>query len=255
MKRRTIYLAVLSLILLSLLSIAGISLGTERLLSQATLTQGPGAAAPRSITVVGEGKVRIRPDIARATIGVEVVEPSVREASAENKRVIEEVLTALKDQGVAESDIQTSGFSIWAERLNPEGSLSETNTRYHVTNNVVVVIRELDRLGNLLDAAIEAGANTMYGIEFKLEEPGLVEGNARQAAIDNARFKAEELAKLTNVKIGDVVTISEIIGSGGGFYSGAFAESAAYGGGGGTPISPGELNLTKQFQVTYAIAN
>lgn len=209
---------------------------------------------PRSITVVGEGKVRIQPDIARVTIGVEVVRPSVQEASEENKQIVEQVLMALKEQGVVDKDVQTSGFSIWVERIGSEGLIGESGTRYHVTNSVTVIIRQIETVGSLLDAAIEAGANNMYGIEFKLQDPSAAESTARQAAIANARAKADELASLTDVSLGDVVTVSEIIGAGGGFYTGSFTEAVGYGGG-GTSISPGELSVTKQLQVTYAIAD
>ncbi len=211
-------------------------------------------AAQRTITVVGEGKVSIKPDIARAIIGVEVVKPSVKEASAENKAIVEAVLAALQEQGVAEKDIQTSGFSVYTERYGPEGPLAESDLRYRVTNNVNVTIRNLDNVGTLLDAAIEAGANNIFGIEFALDDPSVVEAEARAKAIEDARTKAEELAQLTGMAVGEVLSVSEIIGSGGGYYASNFAERAAYGlgGGGGAPIAPGELELVMQLQVVYA---
>ena len=116
---------------------------------------------PRTITVVGEGKVKIKPDIARANIGVEVMKNSVKEASDANKAALESVLEALKQNGIEEKDIQTSGFSIFAERFGPEGPLPEDQTNYRVSNNVSVVIRDLEKVGAILDAAIEAGADAL----------------------------------------------------------------------------------------------
>lgn len=210
---------------------------------------------PRTITVVGEGKVKIKPDIARANIGVEVVKNSVKEASDANKVALEAVLAALKQQGIAEKDIQTSGFSISADRFGPDGPLPEEKTNYHVSNNVSVVIRELDKVGAILDAAIEAGANNIYGIEFGLDNTDAAQTEARKEAVANAQTKAKELATLNGVTVGSVVSVSEVVGGNGGFYNASnFMQlDRAMGGGGGTPVTPGELDLTMQLQVVYAI--
>ncbi|MBX3015030.1 MAG: SIMPL domain-containing protein [Caldilineaceae bacterium] len=212
-------------------------------------------ALPRTITVVGEGKVKIKPDIARAQIGVEVMKSSVKEASDANKVALEAVLAALKEQGIEEKDIQTSGFSIYAERYGADGPLPENQTNYRVTNTVSVVIRDLEKVGAVLDAAIEAGANNIYGVEFGLDKTDTVEGEARAGAIADAKAKAEELAELTSVTVGGVVSISEVIGSGGGYYNASNFNQLDRGMGGGaaTPISPGELELTLQLQVVYEI--
>ena len=210
---------------------------------------------PRTITVIGEGKVKIKPDIARANIGVEVMKNSVKEASDANKAALEAVLAALKAQGIEEKDIQTSGFSIFAERFGPEGPLPEDQTNYRVSNNVSVVIRDLEKVGAILDAAIEAGANNIYGIEFGLDNTEAVQAEARKEAVANARAKAEELAELNGVTAGGVVSVSEVIGGNGGYYNASNFNQLdrAMGGGGGTPITPGELDLTLQLQVVSAI--
>jgi uncharacterized protein YggE len=223
--------------------------GTPAAYAQTT----PGATAG-GITVVGEGTVRIKPDVARAQIGVEVMMDSVKAASEANKERLEAVLTALQEQGIAETDIQTSGFSVYAERFGPEGPLPEDQINYRVSNNVNVTVRDLDTLGAVLDAAIEAGANNIYGVEFSLDDPTTVESQARQSAVADAEAKATELAELTGVTLGNVVSVSEVIGNGGGYYASNFnVADRAMGGGGATPISPGELELVMQLQVTYAI--
>lgn len=209
---------------------------------------------PRTITVVGEGKVKIKPDIARANIGVEVMKNSVKEASDANKAALESVLEALKQNGIEEKDIQTSGFSIYAERFGPEGPLPEDQTNYRVSNNVSVVIRDLEKVGAILDAAIEAGANNIYGIEFGLDNTEAVQAEARKEAVANARAKAEELATLHGATVGMVVSVSEIVGGNGGYYNASnFNQLDRAMGGGGTPVSPGELDLTLQLQVVYTM--
>lgn len=207
-----------------------------------------------TITVVGEGSIRVQPDVARASIGVDVLKGSVQEASAENRATVEAVLEALKAQGIEEKDIQTSGFSIYAERYGSDGLLSEEETRYRVSNNVSVIIRDLDSVGTVLDAAIEAGANNIFGVEFSLDDPSSIESEARAEAVTDAQTKAADLAELNGVSVGRVVRISEVIGQGGGLYGGNFADQArmmGMGGGGSTPVSPGEVELTMRLEITY----
>jgi len=211
-------------------------------------------AFPGAITVVGEGKVTLKPDIAHVTIGVETVTNTVKAASDENTAAVNAVLAALSAQGVADEDMQTSGFSIYAERFGPDGPLSESDVRYHVTNNVMVTVRNLDNLGTILDAAIEAGANNIYGVDFAVDDPKVSESDARQAALDDAKAKAGELAEMSGLTLGPVISISEVVGAGGGYYAGNFAQQTKAMGGGPTPVSPGQLDLVMQLQVIYSIA-
>ena len=207
-----------------------------------------------SVTVVGEGTVSIQPDIATASIGVEVVRPTVREASMAAEAIMEEVQAALLSQNLDESDIQTRHFSIFAERFGPGGLLDEDDVRYRVVNTVFITIQDLESIGDVLDAAIDAGANNIFGVDFSLADPASVESEARAKAVADAYDKAEELADLIGVGVGEVMSISEIIGQGGGFFGGNFSRmAAAEMGGGSGPISPGELNLTMQLQITYEL--
>ncbi len=210
---------------------------------------------PRTITVVGEGTVKIKPDIAQANIGVEVIKPTVKEASSGARDVMQAVLKALKEQGVGEKDIQTSGFNVYAERpYTPEGPSDEI--LYHVSNQVAVTIRDLETVETVLGATMEAGANSIYGVTFSLAEPSKVESEARKKAVADAQAKAQELATLNGVKLGDVVSVSEVVGGRGGYYAGGFREvvvSAGMGGGGGGPIAPGEMELTMQLEIVYTI--
>jgi uncharacterized protein YggE len=222
--------------------------------AQAQMIAETTSALPRTITVVGEGAVKIKPDIAQANIGVEVIRPTVKAASSGAKDSMDAVLQALQQQGVDEKDIQTSGFSVWTERpYGPEGP-SGDEVLYHVTNQVAVTIRDLETVGTVLDAAIEAGANNIYGVTFSLDDPSQVESEARERAVADAQAKAQELAALNDIKLGDVVSVSEVIGGRGGYYTGVreAAVSAGLGGGGG-PIAPGELELTLQLEIVYTV--
>jgi uncharacterized protein YggE len=213
-------------------------------------------ALPRTITVVGEGRVRMKPDIAQINIGIEVVGDTVKGTSSEAASTMEAVMASLQAQGVDEKDMQTSGYNVWVERpYGPEGMPTD-EVRYHVGNTVMVTIRDLDTVGTVLDAAIEAGANNIYGVTFSAANPGSLMSEARETAVADALAKAQELAELNNVTLGEVISISEVI-SPGGLYVGGIRSAAAFaegmGGGGGGPISPGELEMTTQLQITYAI--
>ena len=210
----------------------------------------------RTITVVGDGTVNIQPDVARANIGVEVLNASVEDAATENSRVTQQVLAALAEMGIAKEDIQTSGYSVYSERYSPDGSAA-TEVQYRVTNTVNVLIRDLDKVGEVLDASIKAGANNIYGVEFLLDDPTAARSSAREQAMSNAQATATELAGLGGVNVGRILSISEVIGSNGGMYSNQFTQfsTGAMGGSINSPIEPGQLRLTMQLQVTYELVD
>jgi hypothetical protein len=162
-----------------------------------------------------------------------------------------QVLDALKAQGVAESDIQTSYFNIWVERpYSPDGAQS-TQVIYHVSNNVQVTIRDLTKVTPTLGAAVEAGANTINSVSFDVAKPTELRSQARQKAVENALATANELASFNGVTIGDVTAVSEVM-SNGVFFKGDVA-NYAQGVGGGGPLVPGEVEILVQLQISYAI--
>ncbi|MHB1318666.1 MAG: SIMPL domain-containing protein, partial [Anaerolineae bacterium] len=217
-----------------------------------TATTSPAVDTSRTITVVGEGTVSAEPDQAVAMIGVEVVGDSVQEATGESADVMEALLTAFKAEGVAAADIRTSGYSVWTDygsRSDMAGGDAEPI--YRVNNIVSVTVRDLDNLGAILDAAIENGANSIQGINFTIEDKADLAAEARAEAAVDAKAKAEELAKLMGLKVGAVVSVSEVVGMAG--YPVLREAAIGMGGGGGAgPISVGSLDYSSQLQVVYA---
>jgi uncharacterized protein len=224
-----------------------------------------GDAVTRSITVVGNGEVKSKPDIATVNLGVEVTAPTVNEAMIEANARMKTILAAMKSLGIADKDVQTSNFSISFERQNPTVPLASETTSgattggaqapagfYRVNNMIQVTIRDLDKVGDVLDAAVEAGANNVWGVSFGLDNTDALEVQAREKAVEDARARAESLAKLNGVAVGDVLSISEVIG---GSPSPMYAEAASFKGlgGGGAPVEPGELTFTTQIQIIYGI--
>ena len=210
----------------------------------------------RTITVVGKGSVKIQPDMAALNLGVQTMGPTVKEATGEAAETMDAILAALKAAGIADRDIQTSGYNVWADANHGPERLVEQQMTYRVNNNVRVLVRDLDTVGTILDVAIEAGANAIHGVSFGLAEPETLEAKARELAAENALAKAQELAALHDVEVGQVVSISEVLS--GGFMMSNFERmdtmmAPAFGAGGVGPITPGELELSMQLQVVYAI--
>lgn len=213
----------------------------------------PAAALPRTITVVGEGTVATQPDVAQITIGVEVMGDNAQEASADAAATMQAILDALEELDIAAKDIQTSGYNIFVERpMTPDGTASGA-VIYRVNNSVSVTVRDLDAVGDVLDAAIAAGANNIYGVNFSLDDPDEVMAEARGLAAEDALARAEELAGLHGVALGEVVSVSEVInGMAVPMYDSVNASMGM--GSAAGPISPGELEMTARLQVVYAIA-
>jgi uncharacterized protein YggE len=209
------------------------------------------------ITVVGQGSVRIEPDVAWVSIGVETLGETVSEAVEANGEKMDSILAALESVGIAQKDIQTTNYSVQLERF-PE-PMPRTDTtgsedaqqQYRVSNMVNVTIRDLDTVSETLDAVIEAGANNIWGVSFGREDMTAAQADARAEAVEDARARAESLAELGGVELGPVMSISEIIGGGSIPMPMMAAERAISGAG---PISPGEVEVSYQLQVSYFIA-
>jgi uncharacterized protein YggE len=105
-------------------------------------------------------------------------------------------------------------------------------------------------VGDVLDGAVSAGANSVYGVSFEVEDTSKLEASAREKAIADANARAASLAQLAGVSVGQVLTISEVVGGPGPL---VLERAVALGAGGGTPIQPGEFEVNVSVQVTYAI--
>ncbi|MCS6846558.1 MAG: SIMPL domain-containing protein [Anaerolineae bacterium] len=205
----------------------------------------------RTVTVIGVGRATASPDIARVTLGVDIVNPRLSAALTEANRKMAAIMTALEKAGVEKKDIQTAEFNVFPQQsYGPSGPGPITG--YRVINTVRVTVRDLDNAGAVLDAAINAGANTIQGLVFTIENVKAIEADARKGAMADAKAKAEALAGEAGAKVGRVLTISEIVSSGGPLPVIA-AAPAAEGLGGGVSITPGTQDVTVQVQVSYEI--
>jgi hypothetical protein len=201
------------------------------------------------LIVQGEGKASAAPDKATVVLGVQTRDASAAIAAAENARLMNETIVALLAAGIAESEIQTSGYSLGTESQDAPVMAGEKQKapEFVASNTVTVNLNNTTDVGLVLDTAVAAGSNRIQEVAFDLKNPQPQKDLALTLAIEDARRKAEIAAKAAGVKLGRVLEISE----GYGYVTAAsksanFAEFA-------TPIQPGRMEITASVTMTYEI--
>lgn len=241
----------------------------------------------KGLTVSADGEVYARPDVGVLRLGVEVRDADVRRAVAEVSKRMSLILSNLKAQGVDAADLQTRDFSIHFEEVReqrpmmtsavrseaaPESAVSSaqggaaqegsaspvkqsasqpTAPRgyYRVSHGLQILVREVGRAGDLLALAMEHGANQMWGIEFRVEDPTPFEAQARQKAVEQAFSKARALAQASGVQLGRVIDMRESQGGGGPIMPlrmKSVAESSV-------PLEAGEVSVRQTITITFAL--
>lgn len=238
------------------------------------------AAASNTVTVVGEGEVPVVPDAAYVSVGVQTTGSTVAEATSENARLMASVLDTLRARGVRSQDIQTSGLSVSPQYAAP-GSTGARSTApvpaapapaespypgygypyggrteivgYAASNTVVVTVNEVDRAGELLDAALGTGANRVGGLRFGLRDTAAARNEAITKAVASARTKADVLAANLGLRVTGVSSVTEESVSAG--YGGSTVPMAiampAVPSMVSTPVQSGEQRVTAQVRVAF----
>jgi len=161
----------------------------------------------RTVTVTGTGMVTLTPDIAYIYIGVQTEEATASQALEENNTRTQAVITSIKSFGVTDKDIKTTNFSVYPQQhYDTSGKLVSSD--FMVQNTVYVTVRDLSKLGSLLDNVVQSGANTINSIAFDLADKTQALSQARAQAVADARAQADELTSATGVKLGPVESIS-----------------------------------------------
>jgi uncharacterized protein YggE len=211
------------------------------------------APQPRTLSVSGNGTVYLTPDIAYIYIGVHTDNPAIATAVNNNNTQTQALVDALKNAGIAMQDIQTSNFSVYSSPQYDKVTGQTTGvTSYSVDNTVYVTVRDLTKLGNLLNTAVSAGANNINSITFDVADKTAAMAQARTKAMTNASSLASELAQTAKVSLGQIQQVT---------YSDNSTTPYAYGMGGGgaaapnasVPIQPGLTQITVSVSVTYTI--
>jgi uncharacterized protein YggE len=210
------------------------------------------ADTPRTITVSGTGVAYGSPDIATAQVGVQTRGEDPGQAMEDNNTRMAALIAALKAAGIADQDIQTTNFSVYAQQdYNPQtGETLETIT-YVVDNTVNITVRDLARLGDVLSGAVDAGANSVYGVSFSVDNRSALEQTAREQAMTDARARAEALADLAGVTLDAPLSITENFGGAQPIFEAR--DMAAQAGGSAVPVQTGQIAVNLNVSVTYII--
>jgi uncharacterized protein YggE len=206
------------------------------------------------LVVVGSGTASAEPEVALITLGVELRGDGPADIVDEASQRINRVIAVAQQEEVAKEDIRTAGYSLWVENVyDPERGTPTGEVVYHVSHSVQVTQRDLDKLGDMLAAAVEAGANTISGVSFRVEDPKALVEQARQEALQDAADRAKQMAEGLGVTLGKPIAVMET--------GGGYPMPVGYGGGGGggmaemaaPSISPGAFSVSVSIQVVYEI--
>ncbi|MCO6453179.1 MAG: SIMPL domain-containing protein [Caldilineales bacterium] len=213
----------------------------------------PAESIPKTISVSGAGVVSAPPDVAYLDLGVEIIDTDPAKAVADNTEKMAAVMDALTGQGIEAKDIATTNYSVWMEQVVDKDGVPTGETRYHVVNSVRATLSDLSKSGEVLQAALAAGANTVGGISFGISDPATLQTQARDLAIANAQAKAEQLAAGFGATLGPIRQVSEYA-TGIPLMKEAYASTVdGRGGGGPVPISTGEFSVQVELQAVYDI--
>lgn len=172
----------------------------------------PRDAGERRIAVSGVGEVTAAPDIAHVAVGAYAAAKTAKQALDQASAAVGAMIDALKSAGVAEKDIRTVGLSLsprWEHRRRADGSGENVQAGFEARNRLMITARDLGGLGEMLDALARAGANEINGISFDIDDRAALEDQAREQAVDDARRKAELLAKRAGASLGAIMQVAE----------------------------------------------
>jgi len=175
------------------------------------LATDPAVPGEHVISVSGTGRVVLTPDIADLRLGVTTTAKTVKEARDANAASMTAVITALKALGIADRDIQTTTLSLGPVYDYPSNGSTPRLTGYTLTNAVAVTIRDLDDAAGAVDGAMAAGATTLDSVTFRVADQASAERDAREAAMAEAKAKAQTLARAAGVAIEGVASITETV--------------------------------------------
>jgi len=240
--------------LMRIIGISSVLLGLTVLLATAFVVSaedGSNSDISRLI-MQGEGIVTAAPDRVVVVLGVETQDASAARAAAENAQLMNRTISALLGAGIAESDIQTSGYSLGTVR--EDLSAGDRNTKkapiFVASNTVTVNLNDTADVGRVLDTAISAGSNTIQDISFDIQDPGPQKDQALALAIQDASRKAAVAAKAAGVNLGRILEISESYG----YVRAASAAGGVMYDAATTPIQPGRMEVTASVTMTYEIS-
>jgi uncharacterized protein YggE len=202
------------------------------------------------LSVSAQGEASRAPDVASLSVGVVTQAADSAAAMRSNAEQMNRVMAGIREAGIADKDIRTSGVSL-SPQYRYDQDRPPTITGYQASNTVTIKVRDIGNLGEVMDALAGQGANQIHGPNFEIDEPEPVYDEARLAALEKARARANAYARALGMSVRRIVSISE----GGGFappmpkMMAMRAEAADM----GTPVSPGENTVTVNLDVVFEL--
>jgi uncharacterized protein len=210
----------------------------------------PPPLPPARIIVTGEGSVTVPPDYAEIASGATNQAKTAKEASDANAKVIIALNAALKNDGIVANDVQTLRFSVSPVYGTPQQNSPPKLVGFSVSNELRIKVRQIGRVGEILDSLIQAGATDSGSVQFLHSNMSQVLDRARQAAMADARRKAELYAQSAGLKLGGVAWVTEVPASA----APTPFPMRAYGAAAAVPISAGADTLNVQITVGFEAA-
>lgn len=174
-----------------------------------SMTHAQEMRVPRTVSVSATGTVTAEPDQAAISTGVVAEGETARAALSANTSIMSKLIEGLKAAGIEPKDIKTVSFNVQPRYQNDKDGRPATITGYQVINQVRIVVRDLDKLGRVLDTAVTLGANQMGGIEFQVSTAETLKDEARKTAMANALRRAKLFAASAGAEVGEVISIAE----------------------------------------------
>lgn len=207
---------------------------------------------PRTINVTGNGKIYLSPDIVSISIGVHTENKDAAEAVTANNAISKKVSDALTAFKIETKDIKTANFNIYPQQIYDQNGKVE-GILYIVENSVYVTVRDLTKISSILGKVIEAGANSISGIEFDVEDKTDALSQAREAAVADARSQAEALCKAAGVTLGDVQSINIYNTASSSVFDAKGIGGAELAAATNVPITPGQLAVSVDVNMVFEI--
>ncbi len=249
LKKLTIFTIALALVAVPL---AGSALLPTRSAEAAPPRQD--STSQRTITVTGNGIAYGQPDVVTVALGAQSSNTDILTAMDDVTSRIQAVMQALSDAGIASDDMRTDNYSIYQDygQSGPVGPNGSSGTpSYNVSMGLTITVRDPQQVGDLLAKAVSAGANMVNYIQFDIADRAALQSQARSQAVDNAKSRADELAGLLGLQVGEALSVTENgdynVPSGGMGGGGAVMAQAA------PPISGGTLSVSMSVTITFAL--
>jgi uncharacterized protein len=206
-----------------------------------------------TLTLSSHGEARTAPDQATITLGVTTEAPTAADALAQNRSRMNAVVQAVRAQGILERDIQTSNLNLNPQYVHVEGRPPRISG-YQASNNVTLTVRDLSKLGPVIDSVVRVGANQVHGINFGLQNVDAASDEARRMAVRNVQRKAELYAQATGLRLARLVNLSESGGYMPQPWPRPMARVEAASMDAATNIQPGEVQVRVDVTAVYELA-